>query len=208
MLIREEISVSIENKEDRRVRKTKKALREGLIELLNEKSIQNITVRELTDRADIHRSTFYANFTDVYDLYDHLEDTIVQEIRELISSGSTFLIDVFFTKLLDYLNANRQVSRLFFGGNISTAFYEQLTGLFKKSCIDCWCEEYNVTGVSGEMDYYVQFYLSGALGVIGLWVSKDFEYPVKDLVTMLSDIDSTVGKMFENKFHAISSTSV
>jgi len=46
--------MSINNKEDRRVRKTKKSLREGLVELLQEKSIQNITVKELTDRADIH----------------------------------------------------------------------------------------------------------------------------------------------------------
>ena len=64
--------MGIENKEDRRVRKTKKALREGLIELLNEKSIQSITVRELTDKVDIHRSTFYANFKDVYELYNHV----------------------------------------------------------------------------------------------------------------------------------------
>ena len=53
--------MNIDIKEDRRVRKTKKALRESLAELLAEKSIQYISVRELTDKADVHRSTFYAN---------------------------------------------------------------------------------------------------------------------------------------------------
>jgi len=61
--------MDIEQKEDRRVRKTKKALREGLAELLTQKSIQKITVRELTDKVDIHRSTFYANYEDIYDLF-------------------------------------------------------------------------------------------------------------------------------------------
>ena len=81
--------MSIEIKEDRRVRKTKRALREGLADLLAEKSIQKITVRELTDKVDIHRSTFYANFTDIYDLYSQIEDSIIQEISNIFSKNYT-----------------------------------------------------------------------------------------------------------------------
>ena len=189
--------MGIENKEDRRVRKTKKALREGLVELLNEKSIQNITVKELTDKVDIHRSTFYVNFKDVYDLYSHVEDNIIQEISDIVS---TFTPNIFFNGLLDYISKNRQVSRLFFGGNTSAAFCERLTCLFKNACIDCWCKEYNIANISAEMDYYVQFCLSGGLGVIGMWVAKDFEYPMETLVKMLSDIDSSIGSVFQDRF--------
>lgn len=192
--------MDIENKEDRRVRKTKKALRDGLVELLHEKSIQNITVRELTDRADVHRSTFYANFKDVYDLYNHLEDTIVQEISGIVPSDNSVKPIMLFKDLLEYINQNRQVSRLFFGGNINAVFFENLTGLFKTACLDCWCAEYNITNVTEEMDYYVQFYLSGCLGSIGLWVSRDFEYPLEALVKMLSEIDSNGGRLFGGKF--------
>jgi len=183
------IYMGAEGKEDRRVRKTKKALREGLVELLNEKSIQNITVKELTDKVDIHRSTFYANFKDIYELYSHVEDNIIQEISEIISTDYTFKPEIFFSDLLGYINKNRQVSRLFFGGSISTAFYERLTGLFKDACIDCW---HNIANISEKMDYYVQFSLSGWLGVIGLWVSRDFEHPMETVVKMLSDIDSSI----------------
>ena len=192
--------MNIENKEDRRVRKTKKALREGLIELLNQKGIQNITVRELTDKVDIHRSTFYANFKDVYDLYSHMEDTIIQEISDIVSIDCTFKPDIFFNGLLDYVNRNRQISRLFFGGNISTTFTERITDMFKNACTDYWCKEYNVTSISDEMDYYVQFSLSGALGVVALWVSKNFEYPMETLVAMLASIDCSMGEMFRSKF--------
>ena len=192
--------MSIENKEDSRVRKTKKALREGLLELLNEKSIQNITVKELTDKVDIHRSTFYANFKDVYELYNHVEDNIIQEISDIISIDYNFKPNIFFSDLLEYINKNRQISRLFFGGNISAAFFERLTGLFKNACIDCWCEEYSIVSTTEEMDYYVQFCLSGWLGAIGMWVSRDFEYPMEILVRTLSDIDFSVGKVFGSKF--------
>jgi len=198
--------MNIEIKEDRRVRKTKKALREGLIELLNEKSIQSITVRELTDKVDIHRSTFYANFKDVYELYSHMEDTIIQEISEIVDidstdyANNTFQPYVFFNALLDYINKNRQIARLFFGGNISTAFFERLTGLFKDACIECWLTEYKMAAVSKEMDYYIQFSLSGGLGVIGMWVSKDFEYPMEKLVDMLTNLDANVSKTFGCEF--------
>ena len=46
-------------KEDRRVRKTKKSLRDSLFVLLQEKNISQITVTELTRLADVNRSTFY-----------------------------------------------------------------------------------------------------------------------------------------------------
>ena len=184
---------------DRRVRKTKKALREGLAELLNEKSIQNITVRELTDKVDIHRSTFYANFKDIYELYNHLEDTIIQEIRDIASMDSTFTHRTFFEGLFEYILRNKQIARLFFGGNINAAFFERMIELLKASCMECWRKEYNIEGSSKELDYYVQFCLSGSLGVVGMWVSRNFEYPEEALVAMLGDVDAYFGKFLCHK---------
>ena len=63
-------------KEDRRVKKTEKALAEALSKLLVDKKIQNITIRELTETADLHRSTFYTHYTDIYDLYEKLENEL------------------------------------------------------------------------------------------------------------------------------------
>jgi len=189
--------MKIAKNEDRRTRKTKKALREALVSLLHEKNIQKITVRELTDKADIHRSTFYANFKDVYELYDHMEAAMIQEISDIISADYAFKSDVFFIKLLDYINNNREISRLFFGGNISPSLYERLTGLFRDSFVECWSKEYDVAGVSEEMDYCVQYCLSGSLGVVGLWVLRDFVYPPEKLVAMLSEIETGVGKIFQ-----------
>ena len=58
---------------DRRVRKTRRQLRECLITLLKEKKVQDITVRELTDMADLNRGTFYLHYKDVFDLLEKTE---------------------------------------------------------------------------------------------------------------------------------------
>lgn len=51
-------------KEDLRVRKTKKALADAFFALLNEKSFEDITINELCDRADVRRATFYKHYSD------------------------------------------------------------------------------------------------------------------------------------------------
>ena len=45
-------------KEDRRVRRTKKLLKQGLSELMKEKDFKDISVKDITDRMDLNRGTF------------------------------------------------------------------------------------------------------------------------------------------------------
>ena len=53
-------------KEDRRVRYTKQAIRDGFLRLLAEKPIEKISVTEICREADINRGTFYAHYSDPY----------------------------------------------------------------------------------------------------------------------------------------------
>ena len=55
-------------KQDRRKERTEKEILNGLIALMQEKSMKNISVRELAERIDIIRSTFYLIYTYIYDL--------------------------------------------------------------------------------------------------------------------------------------------
>ena len=187
-------------KEDRRVRKTKKALREGLAELLMEKSIQHITVRELTDKADVHRSTFYANFEDIYDLYRQMEDVVLQEVSEILSVEYDLDARAFFGILFQYIADNKKVCRLILGEGASGTFFNRISNLFKDLCVACWRREYNLTNVAGEMEPYAQFFLSGSLGVVGEWVASDFEQPTEELMAMLVDLDHHFRQFIKDKF--------
>ncbi|MCX8025575.1 MAG: TetR/AcrR family transcriptional regulator [Thermanaerothrix sp.] len=53
---------------DPRVRRTRNWIRQAFMELLAEKGLRAITVQDITVRAGINRATFYAHFTDKYDL--------------------------------------------------------------------------------------------------------------------------------------------
>lgn len=183
--------MSIEIKEDRRVRKTKRALRECLAELLTKKSIQKITVKELTDEADIHRSTFYANYTDIYDLYNQIEDAVIKEINNIFIKNHTADAKIFFEILFNYIYDNRQVCRMFLGKNVSPTFLSRLTDLLKEAYTDCWRNEYGFTGTAEEIKYFVHFYLSGSLAVVGKWADENFEFPVGQIMTIFANINGS-----------------
>lgn len=68
---------SREKKPDRRVLKTKKAIRRAVIELLNQKEIDEITIKDIADRADINRKTFYNYYNSVYQVVEEIENEIV-----------------------------------------------------------------------------------------------------------------------------------
>jgi len=186
--------------EDRRVRKTKQALRVGLAELLTEKNIQQITVKELAAKVDIHRSTFYANFEDISDLYNHLEDVTIEEISSIVSSGYVFEPKAFFEMLLIYIAENEQICRLFFGGKVSKTFNNRITELFLKSYLDYLCEKYNLNRENDQLKYYELFCFAGTLAIIEKWVNGEISYSSEELVKMLVDIDNHWCSFVANQF--------
>jgi AcrR family transcriptional regulator len=62
--------MNVKKKPDRRPQRTKRQLSKALIELVQEKRFDEITVQNVIDRADIGRSTFYTHFRDKEDLLD------------------------------------------------------------------------------------------------------------------------------------------
>jgi len=192
--------MSIEVKEDKRVRKTKRALRLGFAELLTEKDIQNITVKELSDKVEINRSTFYANFTDIYDLYRKTEDMIVQEISDIFLENYASSPQAFFEILFQYIYDNKQICRMFFGRNVSPTFFSRLTALFTEACLVCWRDAYRITGTAEELEYYAHFYLSGALAVVDKWAQDNFEYSAEQLVEIFADMEVNFGNFLKSKF--------
>lgn len=73
--------------EDRRVKRTKRVLRECLFNLLEEKSIDEITVKELTEAADVNRSTFYFYYNDINDMMMQIQNEIFEVFEESVMSA-------------------------------------------------------------------------------------------------------------------------
>lgn len=85
---------------DRRVLRTKKNIRQTFLQLLSEKSLTQLTVKELSEQADINRKTFYMYYSNIEEILSELEDELVQKLvlvfekelfdREVFDSYSFF----------------------------------------------------------------------------------------------------------------------
>ena len=72
------------NKNDLRVVKTKAGIRKAFVELLAEKSFEEITVKDILERAVINRTTFYRHYTDKFDLAQKLSDELLQNYTKFV----------------------------------------------------------------------------------------------------------------------------
>ena len=69
---------------DRRQRKTRTAILDACISLIQEKDFQKITVHEIVKEADINRGTFYLHFEDKYDMMNSFENEMIEKIEKVI----------------------------------------------------------------------------------------------------------------------------
>lgn len=68
---------------DKRIEKTKVNILNALIALSKEKELNEISIRELTEAAHIHRNTFYLHYTDVDSVLAEVEETMCSVVKEM-----------------------------------------------------------------------------------------------------------------------------
>ena len=69
---------------DPRTRKTKRAIRNAFAKLLSQKEINDITVRDVAELAEINRKTFYRYYSGIYQVVDEIENEIVSAFESVI----------------------------------------------------------------------------------------------------------------------------
>ena len=72
-----------EKREDRRIRRTRSSIRRAFLDLLKEKEYGQITVTELSERADINRKTFYAYYSGMEELLRDMEKDLLTDYQDI-----------------------------------------------------------------------------------------------------------------------------
>ena len=100
---------------DLRIKKTKRAIRNAFYELIKEKPLEKITVREIAERAEINKTTFYAHYETVYDLVDQLEQEAVAEVISQLDTAQSLLSSprAFVKEIYTLLSKNQLCTELF-----------------------------------------------------------------------------------------------
>ena len=165
-----------QKKEDRRVRRTKKLLTQALTQLLQEKQINEITVKELTDLADMNRGTFYLYYKDMFDMLEKIEDGLFEALDAIISlhehddvsqQTKPILLDLF-----RFIEDNQEMCRVLLSPHGDMNFLHRLNEVVREKCLNAWP---NIRKEKGEadFDYHYSFVVFGCAGIIRAWVNRN-----------------------------------
>ena len=125
--------VELKKRKDARVRRTRDALGDALVALMQEKAFDTITVQDVLDRAKVGRSTFYSHFSDKDDLLMSDTEEFFESVAMLLSvrgdtSDSVFPVREFFGHIIE---AKQFVDALMSAGKFNDNM-ELARGLFAR----------------------------------------------------------------------------
>lgn len=176
---------------DRRIKKTKRLLREGLTRLIQTKSINDITVKELTDSIDINRGTFYLYYKDIYDMLDKVETEMMEEFNELLLSYSVETVVMepvqVLENILTFIADNADICVALLSKNGDIGFIKKLTQFLHEKCLQDWITlSHNVDET--HFEYAYSYFIYGSVGLIETWLNDGMKNTPHEMAVLLQDL--------------------
>lgn len=187
--------------EDRRVRKSKRAIKQAFIELLTENKLDRITIQQISDLADVNRGTFYLNYEDKYALLDEMENEQIEEIKgfvdirkmDLSTKTSDRFIEDFANKVIKnvitHIEQNIEFYQVILNLERKSQIEEQLADIVRSNIKHLIGNKDNVFGIPE--NYYLSYVVGSTMSMIKYWVSDENRVSVEELVNYVSTIAST-----------------
>ncbi len=173
---------------DRRVLKTKRAIRNAFAKLMVEKDINDITIIELADTADINRKTFYNYYSGVYQVVEDIENDISQSYEVLLG-------DIEFTKTMEapyslferfsiLINMDPEFFGYLLSMNGNKALITRIMNLLKNKTREKMVSQLDVEEYRAEI--MIDYILSGMLSVYQHWFNSDKSVPIEEVTQIIS----------------------
>ena len=167
---------------------TKQNLMEAFWQLYCKEGIEKVSVKEITAKAGYNRSTFYEYFTDVYDVLEQIENSLLPGPQDLPplklenSSATPLPIDTF----INIYEKNRKYFVVLLGENGDPSFQSKL----KRSVKDMLKNKLVTEGIGDnfELDFTLEYILSAMIGVLSYWFSLDTIPPRDRLLELMYEL--------------------
>lgn len=155
----------------------------AFIELSELKSIEKITIQELSNKAGYNRTTFYEYFTDIYNLLYSIEDDMIDCIKDNILShaGTLRTGEDFINAFACLYHEYDRPLRLLFNEQNAPHFSYKL----KKQLIPAFMEKLQLPMDDVKSVYYLDFYLSGIISAISRWFSTKDDISLESFANII-----------------------
>ena len=180
----------MEKREDRRIMMTKRMLKDALIEMLKEKDIYHISIRELCEKADVNRTTFYKYYSSQFDLLADMEKDLIDFIAKAIERNESDPEKII-TAACRYLEENIGFARLIVNNNVDPDFAHKLLAMdsIKSSTL----RNIDSKRSEAELEYIYNFLTYGAYRMICVWLNKEQREPPETIAGFFRELMLSLG---------------
>ncbi len=174
---------------DRRVRYTKMMLKQSLLQLMRDRDIGKITVKDICELADINRSTFYTHYSDPMDLLSRIEDELLQEVQKSVDRYPDALtIPELIIGLINAIVANNELCKNILSSHGDKEFLKRVMDIPRQKCISTWQKQFPNASVS-ELETAYLFNVNGSLAVVQSWIEGGMKESPDNIARFLQRIN-------------------
>lgn len=175
-------------KTDRRVVRTKKAIKNAFADLMSKKELTDITVKNIAEAADVNRKTFYNYYNGVYDVVNEIENELVSAFDKVLND-----IDLkqemknpygIFEKLTDIINLDFDFYSRLMRMNHNAGLIQKLCIVFKDRMKLSLSAQTDIA--ESQLDIVVDYMISGMLSVYQSWFNSDRAESIEELSKTVS----------------------
>lgn len=148
---------------NKRKKQSKEKIKKAFVEQLQKKQLNQISVTDIVKEAHINRSTFYANYIDIYDLADKLKEEMFYNLLDLFKEESTSHTHSYnYLKLFRHIKDNQIYYKTLFKLDFDFSKYINIDSEYK--------EALKFYDSLKNIDYHIVFFKSGLNSVIKKWL--------------------------------------
>lgn len=173
---------------DPRVKRTKKLLRQGLIELIKQKPVAEITVKELAEHVDINRGTFYKYYKDIPDLVSQLENQVARDFQVIVDKPVNDSVENYpiplMNMLFDYIRANADICGVLLGNNGNKEFICTMKDIVRVRFLKNYKDIIKLDN-SRLFEYFCAYVGDGCISLITKWIEMGMVEPSDEMAQLI-----------------------
>ncbi len=185
-----------DNYTDLRIIRTKEAIRDALVKLIEEKGFEAITVKDITTRARINRGTFYVYYENKFDLMTKLEDEFMHNLAQIAKQNRKHNSDsvevdlprILETAVFEYLNESGDFLNAVLGSKGNVAFQTRLRDFMLKIMVGGQNPLVKEEELLVSKHYLAAYVASAHIGVIQKWLETGRKESPQEIAQFLANI--------------------
>ena len=172
---------------DARILNSKKKVTNTLLVLLKKQHLEDITVLELCEKADINRTTFYKYYKDVDDLVLKIENSLINDLKQHIPEIKRNYLISFTGKILDTIYARKETYTRLLGENGDHTFLRRILHLVYNESIDEW-QKLLKKASAEDLEKIYSFIVNGSVGIIRNWIKNNCQEDPANIAIFINKI--------------------